>query len=153
MGNVGFRAREAVIDMKTVAALATLFALVLPGCGKPASNLDVKGLGGRIMYPITADEADAVLYRALRSTAPEADVTAVAEPNKGYVAVINKDRRSYTYTASAVPAIGLKPDGTRVDGYAFEVSGWQSVRASYLLESINLGAATISAPLPLASTR
>jgi len=49
------------------------------------------------MYPITAEEADAVLYRALRSTAPEADVTAVAGPNKGYVAVINKDRRSYTY--------------------------------------------------------
>lgn len=137
--------------MKTIAALATLIALVLPGCEKPASSLDAKSPAGRIMYPITAEEADAVLYRALRSTAPEADVTAVAGPNKGYVAVINKDRRSYTYYASAVPAVGLRPDGTRVGGYTFEVSGWQSIRAGYLVESINLGAATISAPLPLAS--
>lgn len=139
--------------MEKIAALATLIALaILPGCQTATSTLDARSPGGRIMYPITAEEADAVLYRALRSTAPEASVTAVTEPNKGYVAVINKDRRSYTYNASAVPAVGLRPDGTRVAGYAFEVSGWQSIRAGYLLESINLGAATISAPLPLASS-
>jgi len=59
--------------MKKIATLTALIALVLTGCEKPTSNLDARSPGGRIMYPITADEADAVIFRALRSTVPGAD--------------------------------------------------------------------------------
>lgn len=134
-------------------AAAALIALVLSGCEKPTSNLNANSPGGRIMYPITAEQADAVIFRALNSTALGENVTPVAEPNKGYVALLKlpRETRIYTYTATAVPAVGLRPDGTRANGYAFDVSGWRSQRAEFLFEAINLGAATLSAPLPMAS--
>lgn len=139
--------------MKKIATLTALIALVLTGCEKPTSNLDARSPGGRIMYPITADEADAVIFRALRSTVPGADVTPVAEPNQGYVALFKfpRETRVYTYTTTAVPAVGLRPDGTRANGYAFDISGSRAGAAAHLFEAINLGAATLGAPLPLAS--
>ncbi len=104
------------------------------------------------MYPITAEQADAVIFRALNSTGLGADVTPVAEPNKGYVALFKfpRETRVYTYTTTAVPAVGLRPDGTRANGYAFHLSGPSTERAQFLFEAINLGAATLSAPLPMA---
>jgi|GEM_PF-849049 len=138
--------------MKKIAVVAVLLALVSSGCTKPTSNLDANSPGGRIMYPITAGEADGVISRALNSTLPGANVTPVATPYKGYVAVATfpRETRTYTYTATAVPAVGLKPDGTRANGFAFDVSGSRIGPGEHLFEAINLGAATLNAPLPLA---
>jgi hypothetical protein len=125
---------------------------MLTGCEKPTSNLDARSPGGGIMYPITAEQADAVIFRALRSTVPGADVTAIAGTNKGYVALFKypRETRVYTYTTTAVPAVSVQPDGTRANGYAFDISGSRAGPAAYLFEAINLGAATLGAPLPLA---
>ena len=105
------------------------------------------------MYPITAEEADGVIYRAMRSTLPQAVVTAVAVPNKGYLATESGYMDRHRYTATAVPTVGIRPDGTRVNGYAFAVSDFGTIlshQATYLFQAINLGAATLSAPLPVA---
>lgn len=140
--------------MKKIAMLAALFALVLAGCGGQSSNLDVANPDGRIMYPITAEEADGVLLRAIYSTLPGAVVTAVAAPNRGYLALESGYMDRHRYTATAVPTVGIRPDGTRVNGYAFAVSDFGTIisrQATYLFQAINLGVATLSAPLPVAS--
>ena len=108
------------------------------------------------MYPITAEQADGVLSRAMVATFPETPITQVAAPNKGYMATISFALDSHRFTATAVPTAGSRPDGNRVNGYAFDVSDYGSIpitasrRSRALFQAINRDAAAISAPLPVA---
>lgn len=142
--------------MKLSAMIVAMLSLVLLACEGKSSNLDATNPGGRIMYPVTAEQADGVLSRAMVATFPETPITQVAVPNKGYMATISFALDSHRFTATAVPAAGLQSDGVRVNGYAFDVSDYGTIpitasrRSSALFRAINQGAASISAPLPIA---
>lgn len=140
--------------MKSIAL--ALVALALAACEGQSSNLDAASPGGRIMYPITADQADGVLSRAMVATFPATPITAVAVPNKGYMATISFALDSHRFTATAEPAAGVRSDGSRADGYAFTVSDYGTIpitasrRSSALFQAINRDAAAITPPLPMA---
>lgn len=131
-------------------------ALALAACEGRSSNLDAASPGGRIMYPITAEQADGVLSRAMLATFPETPVATLAGPNKGYMATISFAMDSHRFTATAAPAAGVRPDGSRVNGYAFTVSDYGTIpitasrRSNALFQAINRDAAAISVPLPMA---
>lgn len=136
--------------------LAVAVALVVVACEGSSSNLDAASPGGRIMYPITAEQADDVLSRAMVATFPETPVATLAGPHKGYIATISFAMDSHRFTATAMPAVGIRPNGFRADGYAFTVSDYGTIpitasrRSNALFQAINRNAAAVSAPLPLA---
>lgn len=139
-----------------ILGVAAVLTLALTACEGRSSNLDASSPGGRIMYPITAEQADGVLSRAMLATFPETPVAALAGPNKGYMATISFAMDSHRFTATAIPAAGLRPDGSRADGYAFTVADYGTIpitasrRSSALFQAINRDASAISAPLPMA---
>jgi len=140
--------------MKSIAFAVA--ALALAACEGRSSNLDAASPGGRIMYPITAEQADGVLSRAMVATFPETPVATLAGPSRGYMATISFAMDNHRFTATAMPAAGIRPDGSRADGYAFTVSDYGTIpitasrRSSALFQAINRDAAAISAPLPMA---
>lgn len=140
--------------MKSIAFAVA--ALALAACEGRSSNLDAASPGGRIMYPITAEQADGVLSRAMLATFPETPVATLAGPHKGYIATISFAMDSHRFTATAMPAVGMRPDGSRADGYAFTVSDYGTIpitasrRSSALFQAINRDAAAASAPMPMA---
>jgi hypothetical protein len=138
-----------------LAATLLLSAQVMAGCAGQTSNADLTSPGGRgIVYPINAEEADAVLSQAMVATFPGLPISGVSLPNKGYTATISLLLDSHRITATAIPTFGRGPNGSRVSGHSFEVahagtmpvSG--STRAGTLFESINQRAAAIRAPIP-----
>jgi hypothetical protein len=137
-------------------SIAAMLGLTLTACEGRSSNLDAASPGGRIMYPITAEQADGVLSRAMTATFPETPVATLAGPNKGYMATISFAMDSHRFTATAVPAAGLRPDGSRAEGYAFTVSDYGTIpitasrRSSALFQAINQDAAAITPPLRMA---
>lgn len=146
------------IRSRLVAALliaASLSAVV--GCTGQISNADSNApTAQQIVYPLSADEADRALVRAMASAFPGAAVSPVDVPNRGYTTTISFLLDSDRITATAVPNDGIIPSGAKVSGFSFAVfhSGTMplsaSTRSAVLFEAINREAAAIRPPLPIA---
>lgn len=132
-------------------------ASILAGCGGKISNLDAKGsAGGKLVYPISAQEADSALAQAMMATFPDSQVVSVALPKKGYMVTMRFMIDRHEITASATPATGRDAQGATVSGYAFEVVHSGTLpngpdQAAALFKAINDRAAVIRPPVPAAS--
>lgn len=144
--------------MRTYLVLAlVLVSSILAGCGGQISNLDAKDAGGqKIIYPITAEQADAVLAEAMLATFPNSQITNVSIPKKGYAVTLQVLIDTHDISALASPAAGRDSQGNTVNGYAFEVVHRGTLphgpsRAGALFKAINERAAAIRTPVPAAS--
>lgn len=135
-------------------AICGFLALALAGCSGQMSTA-----GGefppdrRVVYPITAEQADKVLTQAMTASFPDSPISSVALPGKGYTATIRFALDSHQITAVAVPAQGRGAAGP-VNGYEFRVmnAGTMPItgnnRSVALFKAINDRAAAVAAPVP-----
>ena len=75
------------------------------------------------MFPLSYDEADRILATAMASVFAGQPISRVEFPNRGYQATLRFAFDTHTIVGYAVPSAGTAPDGARVEGYFFEVSG------------------------------
>lgn len=143
---------------KMVAAAAGLAAMAIAGCSGQVSNVGANTPpAARVVYPITAEQADQALSKAMVAAFPETPISSVSLPHKGYTATIRFALDSHRITAMTMPGIGVTPSGDRVNGYSFQVSNAGTMpatgtnRSNALFERINREASALAAPLPAAT--
>jgi hypothetical protein len=106
------------------------------------------------MFPISYEEADRILATAMASVFAGQPISRVEFPNRGYQATLRFAFDTHTIVGYVVSAEGLAQDGTKKDGYYFEVSGsgtmpisgGSKVQAVY--DRAVQDASRIAAPLP-----
>jgi hypothetical protein len=131
--------------------LVAMFALALAACSETITS---NPAGTRLMYPITAEEADQVLGQAMLATFPGSTILPVTLPNKGYVVTIRFLIDQHDIIGTAVPTDGRQSNGVTIRGFSFVVSntGTLPISASgfsrTLFDDIHKRAAAIRAPLP-----
>lgn len=138
-------------------AIYGFFALALASC---AGQMSTSGADlppdRRVVYPITAEQADQVLAQSMTALFPESPISAVVLPGKGYTATVRFALDSHQITAIAVPAQGRGASGP-VNGYEFRVThaGTMPItgnnRSVALFKAINERAASLAAPVAAAS--
>lgn len=138
----------------TIIVLASFSATVLGCTSGQFSNADsAVPAAQRIVYPMSAAQADGVLARAMATTFPGSVLTPIQTPGRGYAATVRFALDSHRISGFAVPAQGVK-EGNVLDGYAFTVTHAGSMpttgetRAVMLFDAINREASLVSAAIP-----
>lgn len=142
---------------RLVVAISMLLALgTLAGCSGQMTTAGAEvPADRRVVYPITAEQADAVLAQAMTALFPGEPISAVALPGKGYTATIRFALDSHQITGMAIPAQGRGPGGP-VAGFEFRVTHTGTMpitgnnRSVALFKAINDRAAAVAAPVPAA---
>ena len=141
-----------------LAIALTLCALLASGCATTRSTAQGENTSNQTpkMYPMSAENADKILIKAMAYQFPDAPVVRVELPYKGYFVTRRFALDSHDFTARMIPAKGIDETGKTVDGFIFEViddgtmliSG--QVRASSLFNKIIESADSEAKPLPIA---
>lgn len=146
--------------LRTMILATTIIATVIAATGCATTRSTAQDASANVstqyMYPMTSEQANEVLTKAMNYQFPDAPIVRVELPYKGYFVTQRFLLDSQDFTARMVPTKGNDIKGKTFDGFYFEVidagtmpiSG--SVRASSLLDKINEIASNISKPLPIA---
>lgn len=75
------------------------------------------------MFPVSYDEADQILAGAMAAVFAGQPISRVEFPNRGYQATLRFAFDTHVIVGYVIATAGTAPDGSRVEGYYFEVSG------------------------------
>lgn len=135
---------------------AALFAsLFLPSCSTTQS---MAGRGAdrnaAQMFPISYDEADQILAGAMAAVFAGQPISRVEFPNRGYQATLRFAFDTHVIVGYVIASAGTAPDGSRVEGYYFEVSGSGTMpisggsKVNAVYDRAVQDASRLAAPLP-----
>ncbi|MBK3799700.1 hypothetical protein GAY33_10730 [Azospirillum brasilense] len=139
-----------------------VIAILVSACAGPVRTIsNLSAAGGGQVYPLTADQANAVLLKAMLTAFPDSEVerAQVPAPAVRYQARIRFALDSHIIVATAFPTVGLKDGSKAIDGYVFQVSDSGSMpisganRAEQLSSTLHTELASYGSPLPQNAAR
>jgi hypothetical protein len=104
--------------------MRSIFTALLPGlllaaCGSPPTSPDS---GPKLVYPISANVADKIVFDAVKPELKSAPIQPVTSPHMGYKATIISEQDSIAVVAVRIQAQGQLRNGTTVPCFHFEVT-------------------------------
>jgi PAS domain S-box-containing protein len=136
-----------------VVILAGLSLLASPVSHAPRSGIAI-GESAE-MFPISAQQADRILYDALTAEFAGTSPRRITGGSQGLEVTIRFAIQAYTISALRIPATGQRADGSLVEGYRFLVSSSGTIpktlqaRGERLLRNVEYEAGLLAAARPV----
>ena len=103
--------------------LACITVLWSAGCATRHSTAEADNSGTKVIYRLTEAQALNLVSTSLATSFPRQDITPIERPVKGFKVYTRVVFDKWTSIVLAVPVTGTTPEGQKVEGYRFDISG------------------------------